>query len=125
MAENRSQFTRQPYVRVKGTSKSDFSSKQFYFAKRGAAEGEWLIAGANEEHAIVMNNPGVDDEAQLHVSGNARITLGATLNSYASVTSDANGKAVAASTETASCVIFRGGVDGDVVPCFIDRHYVP
>lgn len=103
------------------TAAADLSALQYTFVKMSGdyAVTTGVAAGGVDTVGILQNNPVATAAAAVAVSGQSKIVLGATLTAGTRVTSDANGKAVAATTgNTVLGKLVEGG-DADQIAAMI------
>ena len=99
----------------------------FRFAKAGTAEGKVKTATAD---AVVLGaSQDVDSAAgkpcDVQLDGIARVECGDTVSFGAKVTSDANGKAVVATSGDIAGIALEGGASGDIIRVKLCGGYVP
>ena len=100
---------------------ADLSALQYTFVKMSGdyAVTTGVAAGGVDTVGVLQNNPVATAAAAVAVSGQSKIVLGATLTAGTRVTSDANGKAVAATTgNTVLGKLVEGG-DADEIGAMI------
>lgn len=110
-------------------SGADLSALQYCLLKFGADSTHLVKAAAAEKcMGVLMNVPqnSAEKDIEVAVDGGAKVIAGDVVTLGASVTSDANGKLVVATTgQWAIGVAMDSGVLGDVVPIIINRHTAP
>lgn len=101
---------------------ADLSTKKFYILKQTADDAVNLAAAATDILLGTLNNkPSMGETASVaRFRGGAtvKVILGATLARGARITSDANGKAIAATAgQKYFATLLHGGVANDIVEC--------
>jgi hypothetical protein len=100
---------------------ADLSAKQYYIVDVDTA-GKAALCGAGEvPFGSLQNKPEAGYVAEVQVYGVAKVVAGAIVAVGASVTSDANGKAVTATTgdNVLGTALVASAADGDIIPVFI------
>lgn len=97
----------------------------FRFAKAGTTEGKVKLAGAGE---TAIGIAGELDTAEgcrcdVQLDGIAEVECGGTVTFGAKLTSDANGKAVAAESGEYLGIALDGGVSGDIIRVKLSGGY--
>lgn len=115
--------TYDPIVRSGVNAGADYSSASNYLFMTGhTTDDEAVTCGANGRIiGIRGNKPASQAPVELHIGGISMIYLGGTVTAYANVKSDADGKAVASTTdkENQGGIVLRAGVSGDLVPILL------
>ena len=115
----------QPEMKV-FVSNSDFSSKQFHFAKLASGTNIAQAAAGEKAIGVVMNKPAINDDAEVALlGGGALVKLAGPITAGQSIKSDVNGAGVVASTNGDWCpaIALESGVAGDVVSVLLDGHF--
>jgi hypothetical protein len=105
-------------------SNSDFSAKQFHFAKLASGTNVAQSGAAEKAIGVVMNKPAINDDAEVaHLGGGALLKLAATIAAGDSIASDANGAGVlGTSGQWCPAVAMEAGISGDVVSVILNGH---
>jgi len=113
----------QPNVKV-FTSNSDFSAKQYHFAKLASGTNIAQSGAAEKAIGVVMNKPAINNDAEVAIlGGGALVKLAATVAAGDSIASDANGAGVlGASGEWCPAIAMEAGVAGDVISTLLNGH---
>lgn len=102
---------------------ADYSSADNYLFMTGDSTDDQVVtAGAGELIVGIRGNkPASGEPVELHIGGISMVYLGGTVTAYANVKSDADGKAVASTTdkENQGGIVLRAGVSGDLVPILV------
>lgn len=116
----------QPEMKV-FKSNSDFSAKQFHFAKLASGTNIAQAGAAEKAIGVVMNKPIVNDDAEVALlGGGALVKLAGTVAAGDSVKSDADGKGVVGATGNwCPAVALEAGVAGDVISVLLNGHFIP
>lgn len=106
---------------------ADLSTHQYKLVKFGASADLCVLAGNDEEAiGVLMNAPKAGEVAEVAIGGGALVKIASTVALGASVGSGASGVGkTAAATRAAIGKAMDAGVTGDVIPVFIDRHFMP
>jgi len=97
---------------------ADLTGKERLFVKfgSGGTAGKLILCVAGDGGFSLVNGGVIDENLTVDQIGESKITLGGTVNAGQLITSDANGKAVVATTGNfinGLCV--QSGVAGDIV----------
>lgn len=113
----------QPKVKI-FTSNSDFSAKQFHFAKLASGTNIAQSGAAEKAIGVVMNKPVIGEDAEVaHLGGGALVKLAAAVSAGASLASNAAGAAVlGTSGQWCPGVAMEDGAIGDVISVFLNGH---
>jgi hypothetical protein len=113
----------QPEIKV-FTSNSDFSAKQFHFAKLASGTNVAQSGAGEKAIGVVMNKPAVGQEAEVALlGGGALVKLAANVTAGQSIKSDANGAGVVGvATDWCPAIAMESGVIGDVISVLLNGH---
>lgn len=106
------------------TSNSNFSAKQFHFAKLASGTNVAQSLAGEKAIGVVMNKPNVNDEAEVALlGGGALVKLAAPVTAGASIASDANGAGVVGvATDWCPAIAMEAGIAGDVISVLLNGH---
>lgn len=106
------------------TSNSDFSAKQFHFAKLASGTNVAQSLAGEKAIGVVMNKPKVGDDAEVALlGGGALVKLAGPISAGQSIKSDANGAGVVgAATDWCPAIAMEAGIAGDVISVLLNGH---
>lgn len=101
-------------------AEADLSAKQYHFVKLGTADGQIVASAANNNAVgVLLNDPQLNDAAEVAVDGGALVQLGGTVTRGDLLESDAAGKAVLAAgagNHQVRAIARHSGVANDIIP---------
>lgn len=106
-------------------AQEDLSAKQYYFVAKHATDNQVDLAVAGEGFGILQNKPDEGQAAEVAHLGLSKCIASGALTPGTHLTSDANGKAVAATTDDEVCAVaVTTGAADELFTVFIFPPYV-
>lgn len=109
------------------TYTAEGTTGRYLIVKQGTADGKILTADAAAGTLGVVSQPGqtisAGEVTDVVLLGETEVVLGGDVSAGASITSDANGKAVTANTgERSVGIALMSGESDEVVRCLVSPH---